>query len=207
VAEKTITVVPVTPGRWKDLVRLFGPRGACAGCWCMYFRLPRAEFDRRVGASNRRALRRLVAAGRKPGLLAYLDGQPAGWVALAPRTDYALLARSRVLAPVDDRPVWSVTCFFVARAARGHDVTVALLRQAAVFARRQGARCLEGYPVDASRGRIPDTFAYHGLASAFLRAGFQEVTRRSPTRPIMRLDLDGGRARATSEVPQGLPKS
>jgi GNAT superfamily N-acetyltransferase len=189
VADPKITVVPVTPGRWKDLVRLFGPRGACAGCWCMYFRLPRSEFDRRLGASNRRALQRLVAGGRKPGLLAYLDGEPAGWVALAPRTDYPLLARSRILAPVDDRPVWSVVCFFVARAARGHDVTVALLRQAAVFARKHGAQCLEGYPVDTSRGRVPDTFAYHGVASAFERAGFREVTRRSPTRPIMRLEL------------------
>jgi len=192
VADSKITIVPVTPGRWKDLVRLFGPRGACAGCWCMYFRLPRSEFDRRVGASNRRALQRLVAGGRKPGLLAYLDGEPAGWVALAPRTDYPLLARSRILAPVDERPAWSVVCFFVARAARGHDVTVALLRQAAVFARKQGAPCLEGYPVDTSRGRIPDTFAYHGVASAFERAGFREVMRRSPTRPIMRLELERG---------------
>lgn len=190
-ADSKITIVPVTPGRWKDLVRLFGPRGACAGCWCMYFRLPRSEFDRRVGASNRRALQRLVAGGRKPGLLAYLDGEPAGWVALAPRKDYPLLARSRILAPVDERPVWSVVCFFVARAARGHDVTVALLRQAAVFARKQGAQALEGYPVDTSRGRIPDTFAYHGVATAFERAGFREVMRRSPTRPIMRLELEG----------------
>ena len=77
-SDSKITIVPVTPGRWKDLVRLFGPRGACAGCWCMYFRLPRSEFDRRVGDSNRRALQRLVAGGRKPGLLAYLDGEPAG---------------------------------------------------------------------------------------------------------------------------------
>jgi GNAT superfamily N-acetyltransferase len=191
-ADAKIRVVPVTPGRWKDLVRLFGPRGACAGCWCMYFRLPRSEFDRRVSPSNRQALRRLVASGRKPGLLAYLDGEPAGWVALAPRTDYPLLARSRILAPVDDRPVWSVVCFFVARRARGHGVTVALLRQAAVFARKQGARCVEGYPVDPPRGRFPDTFAYHGVVSAFRQAGYCEVTRRSPTRPIMRLDLEEG---------------
>ena len=191
-AGSKITVAPVTPGRWKDLVRLFGPRGACAGCWCMYFRQSRSEFERRRGASNRRALQRLVAGGRKPGLIAYLDGEPAGWVALAPRQDYTLLERSRILAPVDEKAVWSVVCFFVARAARGHGVSVALLRQAAVFARKQGAHWLEGYPVDTSRGRIPDTFAYYGVASAFRQAGFREVVRRSATRPIMRLDLDLG---------------
>jgi GNAT superfamily N-acetyltransferase len=187
--EPKIVVVPVTPGRWKDLVQLFGPRGACAGCWCMYFRQSRAEFERRRGASNRRALHRLVAGGRIPGLLAYLDGVPAGWVALAPRAEYSLLARSRILKPVDDMPVWSVVCFFIARAARGRGLTVALLRKAAALARRRGARCLEGYPLDVSPGKVPDTFAYYGLASAFREAGFHEVARRSATRPIMRLEL------------------
>lgn len=186
-----LKIAAATPDRWKDLARLFGPRGACAGCWCMYFRLRRADFDRRLGASNRRALKRLVSTGRKPGLLAYREGEPVGWVALAPRSEYRLLARSRVLAPVDEAPVWSVVCFFVSRRARGQGVTVALLRAAAAFARRQGARCLEGYPVDTARGRIADTFAYHGTASAFRQAGFREVARRSPTRPLMRLNLIG----------------
>ncbi len=187
--EAKIVVVPVTPGRWRDLAQLFGPRGACAGCWCMYFRQSRAEFVRRQGESNRRALHRLVAGGRTPGLIAYVDGVPAGWVALAPRAEYPLLSRSRILKPVDDRPVWSVVCFFVARAARGRGLTVAMLRKAAAYARRRGARCLEGYPLDASRRKVPDLFAYYGLASAFREAGFREVARRSPTRPIMRLDL------------------
>jgi len=184
-----IDIRPVTPGRWDDLAELFGPRGACAGCWCMYFRLSRAEFDRRQGASNRRALRRLVSAGRVPGLIAYVDGVPAGWLALARREEYPLLSRSRILQPVDDRPVWSVVCFFVARPYRRRGLTVALLRQAAAFAERRGARCLEGYPIDPAKGAPADTFAYHGLAPAFRAAGFREVARRSPTRPIMRLEL------------------
>jgi GNAT superfamily N-acetyltransferase len=190
-AKPRIVVRPVTPGRWDDLVELFGPRGACAGCWCMYFRLRRGEFERRQGASNRRALRRLVMAGRTPGLIAYIDGAPAGWVSLAPREEYVLLSRSRILQPVDDHPVWSVVCFFIARGHRRRGVTVALLRQAVSFARRRGARWLEGYPVDPGQGSVPDTFAYYGLASAFRRAGFREVARRSPTRPIMRLKLGG----------------
>jgi GNAT superfamily N-acetyltransferase len=188
-AAKRIVVLPVTPGRWDDLAELFGPRGACAGCWCMYFRLSRAEFERRQGASNRRALNRLVSSGRVPGLIAYVDGVPAGWVALAPREEYPLLARSRVLQPVDEKPVWSVVCFFIARTYRGHGLTVALLREAAAFAKRRGGRCLEGYPIDPAGGALPDTAAYHGLAASFRRAGFREAARRSPTRPIMRLQL------------------
>jgi GNAT superfamily N-acetyltransferase len=188
-ADSKIIVRPVTPERWDDLVELFGPHGGCAGCWCMYFRLNRAEFERRQGASNRRALRRLVSAGRTPGLIAYVDRVPAGWVALAPREEFPLLSRSRILQPVDDRPVWSVVCFFIERAYRRRGLTVALLREAAAFARRRGAKCLEGYPVDPTKGALPDAFAYHGLAAAFQNAGFREVARRSPTRPIMRLEL------------------
>jgi len=184
-----MVVRPVTPKRWDDLVELFGPRGACAGCWCMYFRLSRKEFERRQGASNRRALHRLVSGGRVPGMIAYVDGVPAGWVALAPREEYPLLSRSRILEPVDDKPVWSVVCFFTARGYRRQGLTVALLREAAAYAKRRGARCLEGYPIDPAKEALPDTFAYHGLAPAFREAGFREVARRSATRPIMRLDL------------------
>lgn len=155
----------------------------------MWFRLSHADFERRQGNSNRRALQRLVRAGRVPGLIAYVDGIPAGWVALAPREEYTRLSTSRILRPVDDQPVWSVVCFFVARAYRRRGLTQALLHAAAVSARRRGARWLEGYPVDPDRDRLPDPFAYHGLASVFRALGFREVARRSPTRPIMRLDL------------------
>ena len=188
-SESKVVVRPVTSERWDDLVALFGPRGACAGCWCMYFRQSRSEFERKKGARNRQALRRLVGGGAEPGLLAYVDGAPAGWIALAPREDYPLLSRSRILQPVDEKPVWSVVCFFVARAYRGRGLTVALLRKAAAYARRRGARRLEGYPVDPIKGKMPDTFAYYGLAAAFRQAGFREVARRSATRPIMRLEL------------------
>jgi GNAT superfamily N-acetyltransferase len=188
-AGQKIVVRPATPERWDDLVELFGPRGACAGCWCMYFRLSRAEFERRQGASNRRALHRLVSTGCIPGLIAYVDGVPAGWVALAPREEYPLLSRSRIPQPVDDKPAWSVVCFFTARRYRRQGLMEALLRQAAAFAKRRGARWLEGYPIDPAQGALPDTFAYHGLAAPFRKAGFREVARRSETRPIMRLEL------------------
>ena len=155
----------------------------------MYWRLSRKEFERRKGEGNRRALRKLAGAGTPPGLLAYLDGEPVGWCALAPREVYPVLGRSRVLARVDDKPVWSVVCFFVARRHRSRGVSRALVRAAVAFAKQKGAKVVEGYPVEPRRGRAPDVFVWTGLPGTFLTAGFKEVARRSPTRPILRRAL------------------
>ncbi len=186
--EPALSFHPLTPDRWPDLERLFGPRG-CAGCWCMWFRETRAQFERMKGEPNRAALRALVEKGPPPGILAYAGEEPGGWCALAPRSSYSLLARSRLLAPVDDQPVWSIVCFFVAGAQRRHGLTVALLRAATRYARERGARVLEGYPVEPGAAGTSNSSAYHGLASAFRDAGFTEVARRSKTRPIMRLGV------------------
>ena len=189
-----VTIHPLTPGRWPDLERLFGPRGGCAGCWCMWPRLPAAAFAAGRGAGNRRAMRRLAAADPPPGLLAYVGGEPAAWCGLGPRASFPRLKRSRLLKPVDDLPVWSVVCFFVARDHRGHGLTVRLLREAARRARAAGAPAIEGYPLTtATRGA--DTFAWWGLASAFERAGFREVARPSAARAIMRRTLSRRRSR------------
>lgn len=183
-----LTVHPLTPERWNDFARLFGPRGACAGCWCMWWRLPAAAWRQGRGDANRRAFQEVVRRGPPSGLLACADGEAVGWCALAPRPVFVRLARSRTLQPVDDHPVWSVVCFFVARGWRGRGVSRALLEAAKEFARARGATCLEGYPVEPAR-RQADAFVYTGLASTFRRAGFVEVARRSPTRPVMRCEL------------------
>ena len=177
---------PLTPDRWADLEQLFGKRGACGGCWCMWWRLTHAEFEQNKGAKNKRALKRLVTRGIVPGLLAYCEGEPVGWCALAPRAEYTRLGSSRILKPVDDQPVWSVVCFFVAKECRRHRVSLALLKAALKYARGQGAKIVEGYPVEPKQGKTADAFAYTGLAQTFRSAGFNEVARRSPTRPIMR---------------------
>ena len=165
---------------------LFGENGACGGCWCMWFRLTNKEFEAAKGDGNREAMKALVEAGEEPGILAYVDGEPAGWCALAPRPSYGRLARSRILKPVDEAPVWSVVCFFVDRRFRGRGLTIGLLEAAAEHARRKGGTLLEGYPVEPRKERAPAVFMYHGSAAAFARAGFSEVARRSETRPIMR---------------------
>ncbi len=178
---------PLTPARWEHFELLFGPRGACAGCWCVYWKLPRKLFNAGQGDQNRLAQQEIVASGRVPGLLAYVDGTPAGWVAVEPRANYPVLANSRTLAPLDDLPVWSVPCFFVAKNYRRQGLTVSLLRAAIDHVASSGGTVLEGYPVEPrDPGKIPPAFAYTGLASAFKQAGFVEEARRSETRPIMR---------------------
>lgn len=186
-------VHPVTPDRWDDLVELFGrDRGAYSGCWCMWWRQTAAEYERDHGPSNRRALRRLVDAGRVPGLLAYADGVPAGWVSVAPRGEFGRLQRSPVLGPVDEEPVWSIVCFYIDRGHRRQGVGRALLEAAVAYAVANGARIVEGYPVDPMQRRKASAELFTGVPSMFEAAGFREVARRSPTRPIMRWSRDGG---------------
>src|SRR5574340_440910 len=177
---------PLTKERWKDFAKLFGSNGACGGCWCMAWRLARAEFNAGKGEPNRKAMRKIVDSGAMPGVLAYYEGEPIGWCAIAPREVYPALERSRVLKPIDERPVWSVSCFFVAKPFRVQGVSVELLKAAVRFAASRGATLVEGYPQDLGGSKLPAPFVWTGLAGAFRAAGFQEAARRSRTRPIMR---------------------
>jgi GNAT superfamily N-acetyltransferase len=184
-----LTFEALTHERWQDFEALFGPRGACAGCWCMWWRLPSQLFKQQKGEGNRCAMHALVESGAQSGLLAYHDGQAVGWCALAPRAEYPRFERSRVLKPIDDRPVWSITCFYVARSYRGRGVTSQLIKAALAHAEKYGARVVEAYPIEPRSGRMADVFVYTGLASTFRKAGFAECARRSETRPIMRYEF------------------
>jgi len=183
-------IFPVTPDRWDDFEKLFGPRGACAGCWCMFWKLSRKEFDAGQGDANRLAQNAIIASGRTPGLIAYVDDVPAGWIAVEPRAEYGGLARSRVLAPLDDTPVWSVSCFFVDKKFRRQGLTVALLKAAVEYVKLKGGKVVEGYPVETKDEKAPPAFIYTGTASAFQQAGFTEAGRRSEKRPIMRFVIE-----------------
>jgi len=166
----TLRYHPVTRRHWGDLEALFGPRGACGGCWCMWLRRSRAQFAQHKGPGNKRALKRLVDTDRVPGLLAYANGQPVGWCSIAPREEFPRLEASRTLARLDDHPVWSVVCFYVARPWRRRSVTVDLLKAAVAYARKKGATIVEGYPVAPRTPDMPGVFAWPGLVSAFRQA-------------------------------------
>jgi GNAT superfamily N-acetyltransferase len=176
----------VTRSRWNDFEQLFGERGACGGCWCMAWRLRPAEWKAGKGSDNRRKMRSLISRGRVPGILAYDRGRPIGWCSVSPRSDFVALRRSRVLAPIDETPVWSISCLFVAKEYRRQGISVELLRAAASYARNQGALILEGYPVVPYVDRMPDAFVWTGTVAAFTKAGFVEVEKRSRSRPIFR---------------------
>ena len=186
VSPTRLTFKPLTPERWADLEKLFGPRGACAGCWCMWWRLARGQWRAQRGAGNRAAFKQVVGANEVPGLLAYSDNQPVGWCAVAPRDAFPSLDRSRVLARVDNQPVWSISCFFIAAAFRRRRVSAALVRAAVDHVARRGGGIIEGYPVEPANPKSTDIYSWTGIASSFRDAGFKEVARRSLTRPIMR---------------------
>lgn len=184
--------LPLTPETWSDLETLFGlPGGSIVrGCWCMYYRLSgKVSASAAAGPGNKRQLCDLVQGGVVPGLVGYVDGSPAGWISLGPREDYMKLARSRIMKPVDDSEVWSVVCTYVARPYRGQRVQHRLLDAAVRYAREQGVRTLEAYPVDKPE-RSHDDFMFFGSRSLYEKAGFVEVVRRSPTRVVMRRTLD-----------------
>jgi GNAT superfamily N-acetyltransferase len=194
-----LRILPLTPERVPDLADLFGQGGDPRWCWCAYFRVRGRDWTNSTAAENREVLETAVAEnatdGRAPGLVAYDGTDAVGWTSVGPREDYERLTFSKVLAPVDGTPVWSIVCFVVGRRARGRGVATALLDAAIAYARDHGATTLEAYPVEVSEGmRIPSANVYHGTLSMFERAGFEVVERRqanaaSPVRPIVRLVL------------------
>jgi GNAT superfamily N-acetyltransferase len=189
----TITTRPLTPSRWSDLETLFGPRGACGGCWCMWWRVPRGGklWEQIRGPRAKRQLRRLVQSGRALGVLAYAGREPVGWCSLGPRTDFPRLERVRAYRRSDAAAVWSINCFFIRPGFRGQGVARALLAAALRECRRRGARLAEGYPVTPTKGggRLAAAFSWTGPLGIFLEQGFTVVQATPPSRPLVRLSL------------------
>ena len=176
-----IEVRALTADRWDDVFAVFGERGAYANCWCAWWRLSARAFDEATPAERRALFEDLVRSGREPGVLAYVDGRPVGWCAVAPRTEYPRLQRSPHTKPVDDAPAWAITCFYIDRAHRGAGVASALLDGAVRFAFDRGADIVEGIPYDPATKATDAASSYTGVLPMFERAGFDVVARRSPT--------------------------
>ena len=177
---------PLTGDTWKAFETLFGPRGACGGCWCMTWRLTKSEFDASKGEGNRNKMKKLATSNEPIGVLAFDGDKPVGWCAIAPREKYRRLEKSRSLKPIDNRPAWCVSCFFIAREYRMKGLSVGLLKAAVDYAESFGADVIEGYPVEPKDKKMPDVFAWTGILSSYLKAGFVEELRYSPSRPIVR---------------------
>jgi hypothetical protein len=180
-----IEIVPASARRWTDLQQVMAGCAVASKCWCAYWYESAADYKRGWGTTNHETLERLVKVGREPGLIGYVDAAPAAWVSVAPRGDFDRLNRSRNFAPLDDKNVWAVNCFVVARGFRRMGLMSSLATAAAEFALERGADGAEGYPVEPG----PKTGAgdlYLGTINAFASAGYREVARPLPRRAIMR---------------------
>jgi len=178
--------VEIRQASWADFEAVMGEKGGCGGCWCMLWRRTASEMEAGKGAGNRAAMKRLCEDQGVPGLVALRGDEAVGWIQIDRRSAFPRLASSRVLKPVDDKDVWSVSCFLVDKRVRREGLSVRLLNAATDWARDRGATIVEGYPVDTDRPKYPSVYAWTGFMGTFREAGFVEVARRSETRPIMR---------------------
>lgn len=186
-----LTVRPLTRATWADFETVMGGNGGARGCWCMHWRLSIEEWMDGKGDGNKAAMRRLAGRRTPPGVVAYRDDDPVAWCGFGDRSDYPRMQRSSVMKAVDDTPVVSLTCLFIRKGHRGEGLFAALI--AAVcdhLAETAETRTVEAYPVEPAEGRKagPDT-AMTGIAGAFLAAGFTEVARPRPDRPVLRYSL------------------
>ena len=181
---------PLTPKRWRDFEELFGSHGAYGGCWCMWWRSTRREFEKRKGEGNRRAMQAIVDSGKVPGLLAYLGATPVGWCSVAPREEFSSLERSPVLKRLDDLPVWSMVCFYVAKRFRGQGIAEALIGGALDYVRSCGGSWVEAYPTPPKETPLAPVSSFMGLPAMFIRAGFVECARPSRSKLVMRCRVD-----------------
>ncbi len=189
----TMRVAPATAETWPELERVFGQRGDQTTCWCQWFKLTGAEFRATTTEERRDALHAQTSGSPTAGVIATLDDEPVGWSAVEPYSAYPGLARSPITRRLDGDPVadlWAVTCFVVRLDSRRRGVARHLLGGAVEYARSNGARVVEGYPVDPGvRPSLTPAERYHGTVSLFESGGFSIVRRPSATRAIMRLDL------------------
>jgi GNAT superfamily N-acetyltransferase len=182
-----LKIESLTQDNWEQFTGLFGSRGACGNCWCMYYRLPADEFRKgKLNNGNKMAMHDLVCNNLPAGLIAFSGNIPVAWCAFAPREHFLKLQSSRSHKPIDDKPVWSVPCIFIAKEYRKQDLSVTLLESVIEYAGKHGVEIIEAYPSIPTKERLPDPFLWTGLFKSFERAGFEIVDRTSQNRPMVR---------------------
>ena len=186
-----LTFEPLTKANWNKFVQLFGSKGACGNCWCMYYRLNKLEYQEgKVDDGNKSAMKQIVWENKPTGVLGFYDGQAIAWCAFAPREDFIKLEKSRVHKRIDDKTVWSIPCFFIDKDFRRHGVSVELLKGVTKYAKETGIKIIEAYPTTPTQEKLADSFAWIGLYKSFERAGFEIVDRTSKNRPMVRYYTD-----------------
>jgi len=142
-----LTIEPLTKLNWNKFTGLFGNKGACGNCWCMYYRLLKSDFlEGKADDGNKRAMKEIVWNGKPAGILGLYEGQAIAWCAFAPREDFIKLEKSRVHRRIDDTMVWSIPCFFIDKNFRRHGVSVELLKGVIRYAEENGIEIIEAYP-------------------------------------------------------------
>ena len=185
-----LTVEPLSKKNWGKFIELFGVKGACGNCWCMYYRLSKSDFQEgKIDEGNKNAMKELVWNNQPAGLMALYEGRAIAWCAFAPRENFSKLGRSRVHKRIDDKPVWSIPCFFIHKDFRRQGVSVQLLKGVIQYAKENRIKIIEAYPTIPTKDILPDTFAWIGLYKSFERAGFEIVDRTSKNRPMVRYYL------------------
>ena len=188
---KQLTFEPLTRKNWGQFVQLFGMKGACGNCWCMYYRLNKTDFkEGKVEDGNKNAMKELVWENKPVGILGLYDGLAIAWCAFAPREDFMKLEKSRVHKRIDDKMVWSIPCFFIDKNFRRQGVSVALLKGVINYARENEIKIIEAYPTIPTQEKLPDSFAWIGVYKSFERAGFEIADRTSKNRPMVRYYLE-----------------
>jgi GNAT superfamily N-acetyltransferase len=187
---KKLSFQPLSKENWAAFVQLFGDKGACGNCWCMYFRLSKTDFEEgKKNNANKTKMKELVWENLPTGILCFYEDQPIGWCAFAPRENFSKIERSRVHKRIDDKPVWSIPCFFVDKNFRKLGISVELLRAVIEYAKTKKIEIIEAYPAIPTQEKLPDAFAWIGLYKSFEKAGFEIVDRTSKNRPMVRYYL------------------
>lgn len=179
----------LTSRNWKQYEELMGEKGGCGNCWCMYFRIPTKEFQENKPNGNKKLMKQLVKKNKPVGLIAFLSKQPVGWLALAPREDYMKIENSRVFKRIDDKPVWSISCFFIKKEYRHKGLSGQLIKGVVEFAKKKKIKVLEAYPAIPYAEKVPHPFLWVGVLSSFLKNGFTIVKQNSKSRAMVRLEL------------------
>jgi GNAT superfamily N-acetyltransferase len=184
---KDFSIEPLTKTNWNKFVELFGSKGACGNCWCMYYRLPKKDFvEGKKNEGNKSEMKKIVWDNKPTGIIGFYKGQPIAWCAFAPREVYLKIENSRVHKRIDDKAVWSIPCFFILKEFRRKGISVIMLNAIIQFAKENNIAIIEAYPAIPTKDVLPDSFAWTGLYKSFERAGFKIADHTSKNRPMVR---------------------